>query len=140
MFRLRALCNLILNYYEKISASIHTKNWSSPCFLFDLGLFQGCVLSCILFSCVFQLLLDMLGPLTEKHGYQFKDTTTVLHDQAFADDLSILSSTPKLSQATIDVVQHFLTWAFLKAKPPKCVCMGMKRFDPRYTHKVDSIE
>ena len=47
-----SLCNLILNYYEKISACIRTKEWSSPAFLFDLGLFQGCVLSCILFSCV----------------------------------------------------------------------------------------
>ena len=57
-------------------------------FLFDLGLFQGCVLSCILFSCVFQLLLDMLAPLAEPNGYQFKDSPIVLHDQAFADDLS----------------------------------------------------
>jgi len=29
----------------------------------------------------------MLEPLTEKHGYHFKESTTVLHDQAFADDL-----------------------------------------------------
>ena len=78
--------------------------------------------------------LDLLG---EKHGYHFKDTPIVLHDQAFADDLSILTSTPKLNQETIDLVQRFLVWAFLKAKPPKCVCMGMKRFDPRNVHKVE---
>ena len=82
----RWLCDLISNYYDKICASIQTKEWSSATFLFDLGLFQGCVLSCVLFSCVFQLLLDMLGPLAEKHGYHFKDSPLVLHDQAFADD------------------------------------------------------
>jgi hypothetical protein len=43
----------------------------------------------------------------------------------------------KLNQETIDLVQRFLVWAFLKAKPPKCVCMGMKRFDPRNVHKVE---
>ena len=37
---------------------------------------------------------------------------------------------PSLNQATIDVVQHFLEWAFLKAKPCKCVCMAVKRFEP----------
>ena len=96
--------NLIVEYYDKICACIRTKNWSSAAFLFDLGLFQGCVLSCVLFSCVFQLLLDMLAPLAEQNGYHFKDSPIVLHDQAFADDLSILSSCPQLSQITIDAV------------------------------------
>ena len=72
----------------------------------------------------------MLDPLADAHGYHFKDSPLVLHDQAFADDLSILSSCPSLNQATIDVVERFLEWAFLKAKPSKCVCMAMKRFEP----------
>ena len=59
----QSLCDLVLDY-DKISACIQTKEWSSTSFLFDLGLFQGCVLSCILFSCVFQLLLDLLEPLS----------------------------------------------------------------------------
>jgi len=63
----------------------------------------------------------MLDPLADAHA---------TYDQAFADDLSILSSCPSLNQATIDVVQRFLEWAFLKAKPSKCVCMAMKRFEP----------
>src|SRR5436305_9850303 len=67
-----SLCQLVLNYhYDKICACIQTKEWSSSTFLFDLGLFQGCVLSCILFSCV-QLVLDMLEPLSEDNGYPFK--------------------------------------------------------------------
>ena len=82
-------------------------------------------------------LVGLVRTSTVKHGYHFKESTTVLHDQAFADDLSIVSSTPLLNQETINVVQIFLIWAFLKAKPPKCVCMGMKKFDPRNVHKVD---
>jgi hypothetical protein len=47
---------LIFNYYEKLAAKVQTKQWTTGFFLFDLGLFQGCVLSTILFNCVFQLL------------------------------------------------------------------------------------
>ena len=62
---------LVFNYYEKLLAKIVTKEWTSDFFLFDIGLFQGCVLSSI-FLCVFQLLLDFLRPLREKHGFAFK--------------------------------------------------------------------
>jgi hypothetical protein len=39
---------LIFDYYEKICAHIRSKDWQTPFFFFDIGLFQGCVLSCIL--------------------------------------------------------------------------------------------
>ena len=126
-----------MNYYDNLHACIQTKRWISAPFRFDIGLFQGCVLSCSLFSSVFQLLLDLLDPLTEKHGYHFKDSSIILHDQAFADDISITSYSPKANQASINQCEYFFTWAHFKAKPPKCVCMGMKKFDPRNTHKVE---
>ena len=53
------------------------------------------MLSCILFNCVFQLLLDTVSPLGPENGDTFKDTKVMLHDQAFADDLSIVSSSPE---------------------------------------------
>ncbi len=79
--------------------------------------------------CVFQLLLDLIAPLAQKNGYHFKDIPTVLHDQAFADDLSILASTPELSQLTINKVQDFLVWYRLQANPKKCICMALKRLE-----------
>ena len=51
---------IIFDYYEKLCAMVTANNWSTGFFLFDIGLFQGCVLSTILFDCVFQLLLDFL--------------------------------------------------------------------------------
>ena len=63
---------LIFDYYEKFMAKVVTKEWSTGFFLFDIGLFQGCVLSAILFICVFQLLIDFLQPLREKYGYHSK--------------------------------------------------------------------
>ena len=63
--------NLIFDYYEKLCAKVRSKEWSTGFFLFDIGLFQGCVLSTILFDCVFNLLLDFLNPL-KGYGYAYK--------------------------------------------------------------------
>ena len=51
---------IICDYYEKLCAMVVTQKWSTGFFLFDIGLFQGCVLSTILFDCVFQLFIDFL--------------------------------------------------------------------------------
>jgi len=132
-----SLRSLIFDYYNKIRAHIRTKSWTSDVFFFDKGLFQGCVLSCILFNCVFQLILDMISPLGALNGYKFKDKAIVLHDQAFADDLSVIASSPAKAQETITAVEEGVAWAGMQTKPPKCVCMGMKKFDPRWEHKVE---
>ena len=61
----------------------------------------------------------------------------ILHDQAFADDLSIVSSSPQKMQATIDVFAKSLNWAKLFAKWQKCISLALKKFDPRNEHKED---
>ncbi len=133
---------LILDYYDKICAQIRVKDKRTDFFVFHIGLFQGCVLSCILFNCVFQMLLDLIAPLSELHGYKFKDIPVVLHDQAFADDISITTSRPEMNQLTINAVVRFLRWAYLQANPKKCISMAMKRFysgsDSRYERYGDT--
>jgi len=57
------------------------------------------------------MLLDMIKPFSNAHGYSFKDIPVILHDQAFADDISITTSTPELNQRSVDIVVRFLTWA-----------------------------
>ena len=120
---------LIFNYYEKLCAMIKTKEWSSGFFLFDIGLFQGCVLSTILFDCVFQLLLDFLKP-TKMLGYHFKtieDTTALT--KAYADDLTLISHNVSDNQVLCDLTHTWLCWSItMKAKPSKCVSMAMKMF------------
>ena len=46
---------LIFNYYNTLKANIITKAWITAFFLFDIGVFQGCPLSAILFDVVFNL-------------------------------------------------------------------------------------
>jgi vacuolar-type H+-ATPase subunit C/Vma6 len=85
---------------------------------------------------VFQLLLNLVTPLSNKNGYTFKDVSVVLHDQAFADDISITSSTPKLAQESIDVLVRFLEWYHFQANAKKSITMAWKKFDPRNVPKL----
>jgi len=78
---------LIFNYYEKLCAKVTTKDWSTGFFFFDIGLFQGRVLSTILFDCVFNLLLDFLDhPKHESYTFKkiqvLRRRSSIHHDYA----------------------------------------------------------
>ena len=120
---------LIFDYYEKLMAKIETQNWSTPFFLFDIGLFQGCVLSTILFDCVFQLLLDFLKPLDD-FGYGYKTCQGVKRlARAYADDLTFMTHNSKQNQKACDQAVKWLDWTdTMAAKPRKCVTLGLKSF------------
>jgi hypothetical protein len=122
---------LIFNYYDKMMGMIKTKNWTTGFFLFDIGLFQGCVLSTILFDCVFQMLLDFLKPLNHL-GYTFKRAPVSNLARAYADDLALITKTSAGNQKTIDRTSVWLNWTkTMAAKPRKCISFAMKQFDRR---------
>ena len=99
---------LIFDYYEMLCASVTTKEWSTGFFGFEIGLFQGCVLSTILFDCVFNLLLDFLGPLEEQYAVKVEGETSAFV-KAYADDLKIATATPEGHQAVLDATDSWLT-------------------------------
>lgn len=119
---------LIFDYYEKQCAKVTSKNWSTDFFPFLIGLFQGCVLSTILFDCVFNLLLDFLNPLRDK-GYRFKAADVSIMHKAYADDLQFTTRTTEGHQLALNRTQSWLNWTkTMKAKPKKCVSFAMKQF------------
>ena len=121
--------DLIFNYYNKLMAKVVTKEWTSNFFLFDIGLFQGCVVSTILFLCVFQLLLDFLQPLREKYGFHIKQINVKALAEAYADDLALETRNAKGNQVCCDKTVNWLTWTeTMAAKPKKCISFGLKRF------------
>ena len=125
---------LVFDYYNKLMAKVVTKEWSTGFFLFDIGLFQGCVLSTILFDCVFQLLLDFLKP-HESAGYKFKHAEVQRMSRAYADDLAFSAQTPAALQTAVHTTDKFLEWTVtMKAKPRKCIAVGFRQFD----HRTDS--
>ena len=136
---------IIFDYYEKLCAMVTANNWSTGFFLFDIGLFQGCVLSTILFDCVFQLLLDFLRP-KKSLGYEFKSTPSVsTFNKAYADDLTLTTRNTKDMQLAVDHTNIWLKWTqTMKAKPSKCISLGMKLFEKKiknekYTPITDTV-
>lgn len=122
---------LVFDYYEKLMAKVVTQEWSTGFFLFDIGLFQGCVLSTILFNCVFQLLLDFLRPY-QSLGYSHKVVDVTSLQKAYADDLSLITTNSQDNQLVCDETNKWLHWTVtMAAKPKKCVSLGFRQFDPR---------
>ena len=118
---------LIFNYYEKLSASVTTKNWATEFFSFGIGLFQGCLLSTMLFDCVFNFLLDFLSPLEAEHALKVKDERSFV--KAYADDLNLPTATPRSHQIVLDEVDKWLSWTkTMRAKPRKCVSLAFRQF------------
>jgi hypothetical protein len=119
---------LIFDYYEKLCAQVTTKEWSTGFFFFDIGLFQGCVLSTILFDCVFNLLLDYLDHLKDE-GYAFKGVQVTIMHKAYADDVQLSTKTPSGHQRVLDHTMTWLDWTrTMKAKPPKCISCAFRQF------------
>jgi hypothetical protein len=135
---------LIFDYYEKLSASVTTKEWKTDFFSFDIGLFQGCVLSTILFDCVFNLLLDFLAPLEAEHAVTVEGESTSFI-KAYADDLQISTDTPRGHQIVLDKADTWLKWTgTMRAKPKKCVCVAFRQFrksapPSKYTKEGEAI-
>ena len=90
------------------------------------------MLSTILFDCVFQLLLDFLKPLESSLGYHLKGIDLCTFLKAYADDLALITRSPRANQKACDLTIKFLKWTVtMKAKPKKCVSLGFRQFDPR---------
>ena len=69
-------------------------------------------------------------------GYFFKNSLIVNHTQGFADDLSVMTSTPERNQKALDIFKKFLVWTrTMKENIKKCVSMAMKRFDDSSVHR-----
>ncbi|CAG9565456.1 unnamed protein product [Danaus chrysippus] len=127
--------DMIASYYSKLRFSIITKEGPSKSLSYNVGLFQGCCLSPIVFNIVINILVDKLISNEKKWGYRFKFnnkyTESIL---AFADDLAILTRHPKHCQVLLDEVDKFCEWTDgLRTKPSKCHCLCLGRRNTRYT-------
>ena len=144
------LQQLVFSYYSGLSAFVSKP--LTPSFRYDIGVFQGCPLSPVLFNVCFQLLLDSLAtPALQPLAYEFKSVVLRVAQTAFADDLGLLSKSSSGCQTLISVTGQFLDWTkCMKAAPHKCKCSAAKviqksyvTFDPAltmYGSKIDSIQ
>ena len=109
-----------------------TKDWKSNWFFYQMGLFQGDPLSVVLFLIVFNLLLDLLKA-NKNLGFKPSFSSDITSNRAFADDLTLMSSLLENFKEQIQLMEKFLNWTrTMKAKPSKCIALGMKVIDGKY--------
>ena len=126
------LIEYMFKYYDELIVRVVTKDWKSNWFYYMLGLFQGDPLSVVLFLIVFNLLLDLLQDQKEL-GYKPSFSSEPTSNRAFADDLTLMSSRLEKLKKQIELMEKFLEWSRkMKAKPSKCVSLGMKVIDGTY--------
>ena len=73
-------------------AAVMMKQQCTPWFRFEIGVFQGCTASTILFNVAFNTCFTHLAQLRDECGYQFTKADVKLLTTGYADDLGM--STP----------------------------------------------
>ena len=100
-----------------------TKNWWTNFFALQIGLFQGCCMSVMIFNVVFQMLLDYHSQFCQRKriGYAFKNAQITVVNPSFADDITLAASDATDCQQSINTMQEIVTWTKTMAfKPSKC--------------------
>jgi len=126
----KSMCELIYNYYDKIFAQVHTKDWISCWFALATGAPQGCTASTIVFDVAFQLVLDILEFLTPTvEPFTIRNTSVHVKDPTYADDIALVTKTPDDNQLCIDAFSKATDWTVtMKAKPKKCFSLAFRLF------------
>ena len=138
------LCNLLLSWYDGISASISTSNWVSPSIPLEIGVYQGDPLSVLIFLTVIATLSDTLS--TKKDlGVKISSSEPCVNHLLYADDTCITANSPAACQHLLYVVQQWLDWAKLKVNPSKSRVLCLKAstgraFTPELSIGGESID
>ena len=116
---------LLQSWYSGLSASISTADWVTPAVSLETGVYQGDPLSVVLFLSVMATLSDTLSTRNEL-GVAIPHSDAQVNHLLYADDTCITAQTPAACQVLLDMVQQWLGWAGMKAKPTKSRVLGIK--------------
>uniref|UniRef100_A0A1B6G7S5 Reverse transcriptase domain-containing protein n=2 Tax=Cuerna arida TaxID=1464854 RepID=A0A1B6G7S5_9HEMI len=123
---------ILFNYYNQLIFSIVNKNWKTKVMPFEIGLFQGCCLSPVLFKLVFSLLERKLLSSKAK-GYKFKSNKETPPVLTFVDDTTLVSSKVKVVKNLLHQMENFCLWTnCLQMKPAKCYTLALARIKSKF--------
>ena len=69
----REFAEIVFMYYEGLTASVMVEQEQTKWFRFQIGAFQGCTLSTMLFDTTFNTVFDCIQDLREECGYKFTE-------------------------------------------------------------------
>ena len=91
------LCNVLLSWYDGLSASISTSDWVSPSIPLEIGVYQGDPLSVLIFLMVMATLSDTLS--TKKDlGVNISSSKPHVNHLLYTDDTCITANSPAACQ------------------------------------------
>ena len=131
-------CRLLQSWYTGLSATISTEEWSTNPVPLNIGVYQGDPLSVVIFLTIINTLSDTLlsrGDL----GFTLPNSSITINHLLYADDACIISNSPAGCQHLLDMVQHWLEWAQMRVKVPKCRSLVLKASTGRQVYPNLSI-
>ena len=118
-------CQLLKSWYTGFSATISTTDWVSQAFPLEIGIVQGDPLSVVIFLMVMATLSDTLATRKDL-GVKIHKTNSSVNHLLYADDTCITAHSPAACQELLNMVQQWLGWAKMKAKPSKSRILCIK--------------
>ena len=106
------------NFYSNLQATVQTNSFKSNILTFKRGVFQGDLLSRIIFLLVFNPVLQFLQE-NSKFGYKIKEDEQFI-TLPYADDLCIITSDKTTQQRLMNKINEQIISMGMKIKPSKC--------------------
>ncbi len=130
--------NLIIDMYAKTKSSVKWNGKLSECFVDELGVAQGGIMSPYLFN---SFLSDLGDSLNKQYGVVL-DTKTILTHLFWADDLILMSDSADGLQAQIDNLYGYCSnWQMIiNNMKTKCLIFNGKKSDIVHKFHVGEVE
>ena len=131
------MCDLVFQYYDTLCAAVTCNGWTTKPLPYEIGVFQGCVISPTLFLIVYQIVLDYVKQFaSQPYVFKKEECCEDLEDisllqMAYADDHTLINSNSSGTQMSLALIQKIYDWTqCLCLKPTKCWCLalGDRRF------------
>ncbi len=117
----------IHNFYANVQTQLHCKAWTTAYLQVRRGVLQGDTLSPLLFLLVMQVALDALATTCPGYGYVASKSPQHHFLKCFADDLTVITKTPKQLQLAVDKLDQITDWLGMQIKPSKCRTFGLSK-------------
>ena len=115
----------VRNFYSDVNTKMQCKTWETDFLRVKRGVLQGDTLSPLLFLLVMQVALQALASTCPNYGYRTSADGREHFLKCFADDLTIITRTPKRLQLAAQKLEQITEWLGLEIKPSKCRSFGL---------------
>ena len=120
------LIGIISSLYDSLTAVISTESWITDPIHLQTGVYQGDLLSVLMFTTVMNTLADSIVQCYPDLGYALGSSPKKTNMLQYADDTSIIANGPASCQKMFSATKSWLSWSGMNANVPKCVCLSIQ--------------